>query len=176
MNEAGELNYFQSIPAAFEELKPVLTQRVLFLCANNAALSQLAEAFLRRLDLTGKGYEVYSAAAGPGVAKKVHPQVLALIDDLGLDSEELYPKPLQTYQSEVFDYVIIVDDITERRYQDGRVKLPPTRRVLIWGFPDPTLLPEYLQAHSFQQIGESLFHLIRSLTRSPNFRNPAALH
>jgi protein-tyrosine-phosphatase len=175
MNEAGELSFYQSVPAAIENFQPGLTQRVLFLCSNNSALSQLAEAFLRRLDITGNSFEVYSAAGGPGVAKKLHPRALSLINDLGMDSEELYPKSLQTYQSQIFDYVIIVDDLTERRYQNGRLQLPATRRVLVWGFPDPTFLPDYLQSHSFQQIGENLFHLIRSLTRSPNFRNPAAL-
>lgn len=175
MSDIGEFSYFQPVPMTMEEETIYPSQRVLFVCSNNAALSQLAEAFLRRLDVTGANYEVYSAAGGPGVAKNLHPLALSLIDDLGIDSHELYTKSLQDYQGQVFDYVIIVDDITERRYQNGRLQLPATRRMLIWGFPDPTLLPDYLQSHSFHEIGENLFHLIRSLTRSPNFRNPAAL-
>ena len=79
--------------------------RVLFLCTHNSACSQMAEAFLR--EHAGDRFEVYSA--GCDAADEIHPYVREVIDEVGIDTSEQYPKGLRTYMGKVgFNYSIIV--------------------------------------------------------------------
>ncbi len=172
MMETTGIDFIQSFEAKNEGFSHRQTSRVLFVCSSNEALSLLGEAFLRHLDTNGQYFEVFSAAAGPQPAFRPHPLALAMIDEMGGDTTQLHTKALSDYQKEYFDYIIIVDDMSVRRYRAGRLPLPTAARILTWDFPDPTILPEYVQAHSFHQIGDGLYNLIRSLAKSPNFAKP----
>jgi arsenate reductase len=80
-------------------------QKVLFLCTQNSARSQIAEAFLRHH--AGDRFEAYSA--GCEAADEIHPYVALVMDEVGIDASEQHPKGLRTYMGKVgFNYSIVV--------------------------------------------------------------------
>jgi arsenate reductase len=104
--------------------------RVLFLCTENAARSQIAEALLR--DLSKGTIEVMSAGSRP--AQHVHPLALAEIRSmLGHDVEGLRPKPMDEFLGQDFDYVITVCDKTAEECPI----FPGDPEHIHWSFEDP---------------------------------------
>ena len=80
-------------------------QKVLFLCTQNSARSQMAEGFLRHL--AGDRFEVYSAGIDP--TDGIHPCAIEAMSEVGIDISDQYPKGLRTYLGkEFFNYLIIV--------------------------------------------------------------------
>jgi arsenate reductase len=67
-------------------------QRVLFLCTQNSARSQMAEGFLRHL--AGDRFEAYSAGIDP--TPEIHPCAVEAMSEIGIDISEQYPKGLRT--------------------------------------------------------------------------------
>jgi arsenate reductase (thioredoxin) len=80
-------------------------QRVLFLCTQNSARSQMAEGLLR--DMADDRFEAYSAGIDP--TGEVHPCAVEAMSEIGIDISEQYPKGLKTYMEKMsFNYLIIV--------------------------------------------------------------------
>lgn len=79
--------------------------RVLILCTGNSCRSQMAEGFLRSLDPT---LEVFSAGTNPAV--RVHPKAVAAMKEAGIDLSGAYPKNVDQFADQPFDYVITVCD------------------------------------------------------------------
>ncbi len=65
--------------------------KVLFVCVGNAARSQMAEGFLRKLG--GDRFQVASAGVMPHW--RVDPQAVAVMAELGMDISEQRPKGLE---------------------------------------------------------------------------------
>jgi arsenate reductase len=87
-------------------------QRVLFLCTQNSARSQMAEGFLR--DLAGDRFDVNSAGIDP--TDEVHPCAVEAMSEVVIDISEQYPKGLRTYLGKMgFNYLIIVCARAEER-------------------------------------------------------------
>jgi arsenate reductase len=104
--------------------------RVLFLCAHNAARSQMAEALLRRQ--AGDRFEVLSAGLEP---TEIHPLTLRVLDEIGLGTTPLRAKGLGTYLAKVsVQYAIIVCEKTQA--QCPRL-YPFAQKTLYWPFEDP---------------------------------------
>jgi protein-tyrosine-phosphatase len=80
--------------------------RVLFLCVENSARSQMAEAALRKLG--GDRFEVHSAGSAP--AAEVRPEVLRLLTQRGYDPTGLRPKGQELFEVYRWDYVITTCD------------------------------------------------------------------
>ena len=81
--------------------------RVLFLCTGNSARSQIAEALFRKLS-RGRA-DVFSAGTDPEA--DVHPLAVEILTRrFDVDTEGLYPKHLERFAGETFDYVITVCD------------------------------------------------------------------
>ena len=81
--------------------------RVLFLCTGNSARSQMAEALLRHL--SGGRIDVHSAGTHP--RSEVHPMAkVTLASRFNLSSDGLFPKTLEQFVGQPFDYVITVCD------------------------------------------------------------------
>ena len=80
-------------------------QKVLFLCTQNSARSQMAEGFLRHL---GDGrFEAYSAGIDP--TDEIHPCAIETMREVGIDISDQHPKGLKTYMGkQTFNYLIIV--------------------------------------------------------------------
>ena len=80
---------------------------VLFLCTGNSARSQLAEVILRHTS-TGR---VQVASAGSVPQAEIHPMArIAARELLNVEMEGQYPKLLDEFLGQRFDYVITVCD------------------------------------------------------------------
>jgi arsenate reductase (thioredoxin) len=106
-------------------------QKVLFLCTQNSARSQMAEGFLRHY---GRQYfEVHSAGCMP--TEEIHPYAVQAMDEVGIDISNQYPKDLRTYMGKAgFNYSIIV---CARAEQDCPKTFPGVGMRFVWPFADP---------------------------------------
>ncbi|MGI8909857.1 MAG: arsenate reductase ArsC [Rubrobacteraceae bacterium] len=105
--------------------------KVLFLCTQNSARSQMAEGLLRHF--AGDRFEVYSAGISP--SGEIHPYAVRVMEEVGVDVGDQYPKGLRTYLGKVgFNYLIIVCDRAER---DCPKTFPGVGTTLAWIFDDP---------------------------------------
>jgi arsenate reductase len=78
-------------------------RRVLILCTGNSARSQMAEGFLRALD---PSLDVHSAGTIP--APRVNPFAVTAMREIGIDLAAHFPKSVDRYLDQPFDYVITV--------------------------------------------------------------------
>lgn len=124
------------------------TPRVLFLCTQNAARSQMAEAFLHHY--AGDRFEVLSAGLVP---TQVHPLTRQVLTETGLDPSRLRAKGLNDVLGRVrIQYAIIVCDQGE----EGCPRLYPfALHTLYWPFDDPT------QAEGSQEERLRIFRAVR---------------
>ena len=65
--------------------------KVIFACVHNAGRSQMAAAFFNQLADPQKA-EAVSAGSEPGL--RVHPEVLAVMQEIGIDLSEAKPQKL----------------------------------------------------------------------------------
>ena len=103
-------------------------QRVLFLCTENSARSQMAEALLRHL--SREGLEVFSAGSTP---TQVHPFALQVLEASGIDTTGLHAKHFDTFVGQPFDRVITVCD----RVRETCPTFPGDPERIHWSFADP---------------------------------------
>jgi arsenate reductase len=79
--------------------------RILILCTGNSCRSQMAEGFLKSFD---SSLEVLSA--GTKAASRVHPKAIQVMNEIGIDLSKNYPKTVDQFLAQQFDYVITVCD------------------------------------------------------------------
>ena len=91
----------------------ILMKRILILCADNSARSQMAKAFLERV--TFNRIEVHSAGINP---KPIHPIAIKVMRELGIDISKNRSKTVNEYYHDKFDFVITV-------CENSREKCPP---------------------------------------------------
>lgn len=106
-----------------------MATRILILCTGNSCRSQMAEGILRKLD---PELEVFSAGVNP--ASRVSSKTVAVMKEIGINLDGAYPKHVDQFLSESFDYVLTVCDHAKETCPVffGKVK----HRVHI-GFEDP---------------------------------------
>jgi protein-tyrosine-phosphatase len=104
--------------------------RVLFVCLHNAGRSQMSEALFNRA-AAGR-HEARSAGTTPG--DRVHPEVVAVMRELGIDLADRKPKLLTTELAEWADVVVTMGCGDECPYIPGT-------RYLDWDLPDPKRMP-----------------------------------
>ncbi len=100
--------------------------RVLFVCVHNAGRSQISQALLNR-DAGGR-HEARSAGSEP--AQRIHPEVLTVMDEIGLDLRGETPKRLTRELAEWADIVVTMGCGDACPYIPGR-------RYLDWELEDP---------------------------------------
>jgi arsenate reductase (thioredoxin) len=106
-------------------------QKVLFLCTQNSARSQMAEGL--RKHLAGDRFEAYSAVVEP--TDEIHPCAVEAMGEVGIDISDQYRKGLRTYMSKVgFNYLIIVCARAEERCPKT---FPVVGTTFSWIFKDP---------------------------------------
>ncbi|PCI58404.1 MAG: ArsR family transcriptional regulator [Gammaproteobacteria bacterium] len=101
---------------------------VLFLCTENAARSQMAEALLRHK--AGNIFNVFSAGTHPN---EVDLRAIDALSNFGVYTNNLVSKNINVFEGKVFDYVITLCDKANdecRSYTDAN-------KHLAWDFPDP---------------------------------------
>jgi arsenate reductase len=100
--------------------------RVLFVCLHNAGRSQMSEALVERA-ATGQ-HEARSAGTTPG--KRVHPEVVEVMREVGVDLVAHTPRRLSTTDAEWADVVVTMGCGDECPYIPGK-------RYLDWDLEDP---------------------------------------
>ena len=82
-----------------------MKKEILVLCTGNSCRSQMAEGFLKSFD---SELNVYSAGTNP--SGKVHPKAIQVMKEIGIDISVGYPKNVDEFLDNSFDYVITVCD------------------------------------------------------------------
>lgn len=77
-------------------------RRVLFLCTENRARSQMAEAIMRRR--AGKRFEAHSAGSRP--ASAIHPLAVEALHEIGIDAAGASPKSMLDLMDVEFELVV----------------------------------------------------------------------
>lgn len=156
-----------SLHPAFSLLEPALSQperlarldhpvRVLFLCTENSARSQMAEGILRHL--SGGQVECESAGTRPA---DVHPEAIHALAKLGIDIRQQRSKHLDQFRDHSFDYIVTVCD----RVRESCPTWPGETEPLHWSLPDPAALEQVTpkqRAEAFEQVALELLSRIRT--------------
>ncbi len=79
--------------------------KILIICTGNACRSQMAQGFLQSFD---ENIEVHSAGTFPGT--EVNTIAIRVMAEAGIDISHHYPKPIDMYLDDEWDYVITVCD------------------------------------------------------------------
>lgn len=103
--------------------------KILILCTGNSCRSQMAEAFLKSFD---NSLEVHSAGTNP--SPQVHPKAVAVMNEVGIDLKDAFPKSVDRFINESFDYVITVCDNAK---ETCPVFVGKVKHRLHIGFADP---------------------------------------
>ncbi len=82
-----------------------MKKKILVLCTGNSCRSQMAEGFLKSFDP-----ELKVLSAGTNPSKQVHPKAIQVMKEIGIDISKNYPKMVDKFLSESFDFVITVCD------------------------------------------------------------------
>src|ERR1700688_3829758 len=80
-------------------------KQVLFVCTGNSARSQMAEGLLRHI--AGDRFEVCSAGTRP---TDIRNEAIKVMDEIGIDISGHYPKFVNKFIGQNFDYVVTVCD------------------------------------------------------------------
>lgn len=137
--------------------------RVLFLCTQNSARSQFAEAILRGLS---KGEaEAFSAGSQPS---GVHPMTLAVLEELGYGRQDLRSKSIDEFAGQSFDYIITVCD----KVREVCPAFPGDPVRIHWSVADPiaTQGSETKVRAAFRQTASELATRIRFLLLTTTWR------
>jgi arsenate reductase (thioredoxin) len=103
---------------------------VLFVCLHNAGRSQISQALFQR---AAEGRHS-AASAGTQPAEQIHPQVVAVMGELGIDLAGRTPRALDRDMAEQADVVVTMGCGDECPYVPGK-------RYLDWDLEDPSGLP-----------------------------------
>ncbi len=106
-----------------------MNKKILILCTGNSCRSQMAEEFMKSFD---PELEVYSAGTNP--SKQVHPKAILVMKEVGIDLSKNYPKLVDQFITEPFDYVITVCDNAK---ETCPVFIGKVGKQLHIGFDDP---------------------------------------
>jgi arsenate reductase (thioredoxin) len=104
--------------------------RVLFVCLHNAGRSQMSRALFERA--AGGRHQADSAGTTP--VDQVHPEVVTVMEELGIDVSGERPRKLTREMAERADVVVTMGCGDECPYIPGK-------RYLDWDLPDPKQRP-----------------------------------
>ncbi|MCK9280059.1 MAG: arsenate reductase ArsC [Melioribacteraceae bacterium] len=82
-----------------------MNKKILILCTGNSCRSQMAEGFLKSFD---SNLVVHSAGTNP--SSQVHPKAIQVMNEIGIDLSQNFPKKVDQFLGEPFDFVITVCD------------------------------------------------------------------
>src|ERR687896_2107955 len=100
---------------------------VLFVCLHNAGRSQMSQAIFER---AARGRHT-AASAGTTPAERVHPEVVEVMDELGIDLTDRTPRALEREMAEQADVVVTMGCGDECPYIPGK-------RYIDWDLQDPS--------------------------------------
>ncbi len=104
-----------------------MKQKVLFICTNNSARSQIAEGFLNTL--FNNNFEAYSAGLKQS---SVNPYAVLVMKKVGIDISKQRSKTIEEFKNYKFDIVITVCDNAKETCH-----FFPSKKVIHKSFKDP---------------------------------------
>lgn len=110
-------------------------KKILVLCAQNSARSQMAEAFLRKHG--GDRFTVYSAGLH---ATRIHPLTYRVMAEVGLPLEGHQAKPVDSFLGRLTVHHLII--VCEQIERECPKLFPGALRRHFWPFPDPVAIEE----------------------------------
>lgn len=125
---------------------------VLFVCVQNAGRSQMAEALFNRVAAD----RAASRSAGTRPASELHPEVVTVLQEIGVDTSRLYPKALTQDIAEGVDLVVTMGCGDE-------CPVIPGARVVDWDLTDPAGKPLAQVRAIRDEITERVAVLLREL-------------
>jgi len=129
---------------------------VLFVCLHNAGRSQMSEALFERA-AAGR-HDALSAGTAP--AEHVHPVVVDVMRELGIDVSDRVPQLLTRELAEQADVVVTMGCGDECPYIPGK-------RYLDWDLPDPAGRPVDEVRTTRDEIAGRVKALVAELDRQP---------
>jgi protein-tyrosine-phosphatase/DNA-binding transcriptional ArsR family regulator len=143
------LSIREALPSTAETWQADEPLRVLFLCTENSARSQMAEALLRHL--SNGNIQVYSAGSQP---TSLHPLARQVLETRGIDTEVLRAKSIDEFVGQTFDYVVTVCD----RVRESCPTFPGDPECIHWSIADPARVLGSLEVRSqaFEQTALQL--------------------
>jgi protein-tyrosine-phosphatase len=140
-----------------QDRRPHSPLRVLFLCTENSARSQIAEALLRHLSHG----TVEALSAGSHPAERVHPLAVGAMKRAGMEMSQARPKHFDEFLGQHFDAIVTVCD----RVREVCPVFPDDPEHIHWSFPDPAQVAgsEEERLHAFEQTSLQLTTRIRLL-------------
>ena len=150
------LGVSEEAPAIIEVPPHQPPLRVLFLCTENSARSQMAEALLRHL--SGGHIEAYSAGSQP---TDVHPLARQVLEAGGIETEGLRAKSLDEFAGQTFNSIVTVCD----RVRESCPTFPGDPECIHWSLADPARVHGSLEERlrAFEQISLQLTTRLRFL-------------
>jgi arsenate reductase (thioredoxin) len=127
---------------------------VLFVCLHNAGRSQMSAALLER-EAAGR-HRALSAGTTP--AERVHPEVVEVMLELGIDLSGRRPQPLTRELAERADVVVTMGCGDECPYIPGK-------RYIDWDLPDPKGRPTAEVRATREEIAQRVRALLEELDR-----------
>jgi protein-tyrosine-phosphatase len=124
----------------------------LFVCLHNAGRSQMSQALFERA-AAGR-HSAQSAGTRP--AERVHPEVVEVMAELGIDLSGRRPRPLTRQVAEQADVVVTMGCGDECPYIPGR-------RYVDWDLPDPKGRPVEEVRATRDQIAQRVEALVAEL-------------
>jgi arsenate reductase len=124
--------------------------RVLFLCTNNAARSQMAEGLVN--GFLGDRWSTFSAGTEP--ASSVHPLAVRVMNELGIDISDTRPKPVDEFRNHAFDAVFT---LCGGAAQGCPLWLGRGQEIHV-GLPDPAQVSgnEHERLDAFRQVRDAI--------------------
>ena len=127
----------------------------LFVCLHNAGRSQMSQAIFERAAQGRHGAR--SAGTTPG--EGVHPEVVEVMNELGIDLSDRVPHLLGSEDAEWADVVVTMGCGDECPYVPGR-------RYLDWDLPDPKGRPLETVRATRDEIAARVDSLVAELDRA----------
>ena len=122
--------------------------RVLFVCLHNAGRSQMSRALFERA-AAGR-HEAESAGTEP--AERVHPEVIEVMREIGVDLSGRTPQKLSDELAEWADVIVTMGCGDACPYIPGK-------RYIDWDLPDPKGLP----LHEVRALRDDIAHRTEAL-------------
>src|SRR5712691_9645234 len=129
--------------------------RVLFVCLHNAGRSQMSQALFEKL--AGDNHMAQSAGTEPG--DRVHPNVVAVMREVGVDLESRKPRKLTDELARWPDVVITMGC-------GDACPVIPAKRYIDWELPDPSGLPVQDVRAIRDDIASRVEALVKDLDRT----------
>jgi arsenate reductase (thioredoxin) len=126
----------------------------LFVCLHNAGRSQMSQALFER---AAEGRHA-GRSAGTTPGERVHPEVIEVMKEMGIDLRDSRPKLLDTTDAEWADLVVTMGCGDKCPYIPGR-------RYVDWDLPDPKGQPIDVVRATRDEIARRVEALVAELDR-----------